>query len=629
MADPTMSDLYGLASGEQLKFDPKAAANAMNACNDLIGKLLAVGKQMDQTAGNTKDFSGPHEPFASGRKWADGFRQLLNQAHSILNQNVQTLTNFENLFKEAAKSFANAEDDSTTAFQKIKVATEASTDGLAPRLNDQQIGDKIKKPNFDYDTIRRFEPGDHQAASTSYKAPTDDRSVSPENSMSLHWGDFWNLKQNIDLNVKDLGTDWHWMQDQMNQSLDNFQRDVCDNSLFNNGWTGVSAGSAAKAASDYVTEARKFATKLGAVGDKLYTVAGYLTATENAMPTSADHPAILAGQGYTTKDGKSVPGSGYYSQDGDRFAMGNTEDECLEEMLRYYRTAFDQLYVNGIEDYNGSLVNFDPFPFANFDLTPKQPDDPSKKSPSDVPSQDGPSPSSPGSPKMTAGIPDSPQDPSNQDPSKDNPTKDDPTKDDPTKTDPTKTTTNDPTSQLTSLAQSLAQQGASVVQTLAQQGAQLLTQGIQSIEQSVQQTKQTTPDDTQTKQVQDILQNLQSQIPNSPGGQPTLPTGGTPSGTPITPVRDNPQTRLFPRASAPDSTQGTSDTAIESRAGLASTSTSSGTSSTPMGGSPMGAAGGQQGSGKEHKRPEYLKAGTHLDEVFQSAPEAVTPVAEK
>ncbi|MFC9993666.1 hypothetical protein [Nocardia sp. NPDC127526] len=592
---PSMTDLLTAATQDTLTFNPALAKNAMDICSGMIGYLLAIGEQLDRTKENTKDFAGPLDPFASGHKWAAGFGQLADQANGILDANVKTVQAMADLFREAAKTFQNAEDESVRAFTSLKMTTQASPDVSMTQNDYAVIFQKYQpRPAGDVEQYRQMvkDPG----AVGNYSMPKDDKALSPENSTALTWGQLVALRNSINSdNVSRLAAEWGWMKGRLDFALDTFKRDIVDNTLMTNGWVGVSASAAAATASNYVTEAKKFAAKMGKIEESLYKAASYLQATKNEMPRT-DQPPLIEKNGdnyYFTEDDRGNP------------SYGSTEQECLEGLLKLYRIAFDATYVQGVFDYNANLISFDVFPTSGLP-TPEVPSNPQNDDPGSPTSPGTTTPSSP-----TTTQPTTPQ-PNEEQPANPNPTQ--------------PTTTDDSLKNVAELASTVLSSGTEALQTVMQEGVT----GLQSLISSG------------TTALQQLTQQETTQDPTTPGLTTTTTTTGNPSGlttgggspsglgsgSPTTTTSPQ-KTQLFPRAAVPVSTASEeTTTTTTSRAGLATTSGTTTGASSPMMGSPMsGASQGQQG--KEHKRAEYLKSGTNLNEVFEELPVAVTPVAEK
>lgn len=594
-----MSEMLNSATNDELKFNPALAMDAMRSCNFLIANLLAIRDQVDRTKENTKDFAGPRDTFASGFKWAEGFRQLGDEARGILDSNVRTIQAMADLYQAAAKTVQNSEDESTREFMRVKMTTEANPDVVMYPSAYSVIDQKFKpQPPIDPNTFSYMKPRPGEKPRNGmegYTLPNDDRALAPENSASLTWGQLYSLKENIATNVTFLAAEWGWMKEQLNIALDIFDRDVTNKPEMLNGWTGASSAEARNAAGKYVGEARKFANKMGDIEGRLYAAASWLQATVKVMPQTPQPPAFQGNDdiGYTVVD------NGY-------FGGGDTSDECLESLMVNYRLAFDMTYIHGLLDYNSTLVNFDEFPTSGLPTLTPQPNTQDQNPVGQTGLQNGGQPSTPSVPSTP-----NPTEVQPTNPGTPNPTP----KDETPKTD-------DSLKDVASLASTLLSSGSEALTSVVEQGVtglqSLISSGTTALQQLMQQTTDNPTDSPTDTPIVPTGLTDPSKVTGTGGGGGGVPTGGgtTPK------LTANPQSTLFPRATV------SSETSTTSRAGLASTATGTTTSSTPMSGAPMSGAGAGAGQGKDYKRPDYLKSAANLDEVVE-APAAVLPVAEK
>ncbi|MFJ9362846.1 hypothetical protein ACIRRA_00290 [Nocardia sp. NPDC101769] len=603
----------------KVDFNAKVASTAISACSTLIEHLLTVQSFLGSR--NVDSFAGPPDEFNSGEAWAEGFRKLDTDLGGALNGHITVVTDLSEKFKAAIKEFKNAEDESIAGFLNQKMPDKLTNPaGLGPdysKVNSKVPTPKpVEKYNTNHSGRQRTQAYDYSHIDLKDNL---DRVAWPENPYTKGWDALAGLGANIKGVPGRLAADWGWMKDELNKAVTNFNTDTIDGH-FRNSWSNGS-GQAALAALDKAKSAiSDLTSKMGDVEDRLYKAEGWLKATKERMPTGKA-PEVLAPKGGNNNGGKSTT-SRYMVTDRNTTYAAATAQDCMEMVLAKYRQDCEAYYVAGIMEYNTSLVAI-PQPEA-----PKAPAPPSIPQPGDQPKNDdqpkdtpqvspsgtptGGNPSTPNTPTTPTDTPTTPQTPTTQTPTNTNTN---------TNTDTTLTT-------LTSALTTLAQDGVQMVESLASQGSSL----IQSLVSS-QTTQKTT--DTSAQQLEQQLASLLTPTtpadPSSPGGTPTSP-GGTPTGgTPTTPKVDTPKTQLFPRANVATEEE-KSETVTASRAGLATgTATGTGTSSgTGMSGSPMGAAGGAgQAGGKEHKRPEFLRSGQNLDDVFEGIPEAVRPVAEQ
>lgn len=604
-----------MVDSSKVDFDPKVASTAINACSTLLDHLLTVRSFLGSR--NVESFAGPPAEFNSGESWAEGFRKLDTDLGGALTGHIAVVTALSEKFKNAIKEFKNAEDDSIAVFLNQKMPDAPSTAAIqGPDYS--KISSKIPtpKPVEKYNSNRS---GKQRTQAYKYQDLDlhGDRVVWPENPYIKEWDALRGLGESIHGVPGRLAADWGWMKDELNKAVTNFKTDI-NEGHFQNSWTSGSGPVALAAATSARTAISDLTAKMGDVEDRLYKAEGWLKATADRMP-KGDAPKV----GTLQNRDKSIR---YTMTDRNTTYGAATAKDCMEMVLSKYRQDCEAYYVAGIMEYNDSLVAIPQPEAPKVDVPPVPPvpqPDGSPKKDDDPAGQPQISPS--GSP--TGGNPSTPEAPA------DTPTTPDPTTQTPqtpTTQNPTNTNTNTDTtlSTITSALTTLAQDGAQMVESLASQGSSLIQSLVSS--QTTQKTTDTTAQQLE-QQLASLLTPTTPADPSSPGGTPASP-GGTPTGgTPSTPKVDSPKTQLFPRAAvtADEEKTGTVTTA---RAGLATgTTTGTGTSSASgMAGSPMGsAAGAGQSGGKEHKRPEFLRSGENLDDVFEGIPEAVKPVAEK
>ncbi|MFE6862787.1 hypothetical protein [Nocardia sp. NPDC057668] len=624
MADATLAEMLAAAGLDQLTFNPSVATAAMNTCSNTIATLLAIRNQADKTRDSIKDFAGPSPEIASGHKWAEGFRQLAAQAGVILGENISTVQAMADLYRDAAKTFQNSEDESVQSFTKIKMATEART-GLPAVDYSSRVEPHIPAPK----TImnKTLLPGE---ASQNWTLPNDDRALSPENSTSLGWSTLYTLGTIIDANdVVRLADEFKWMKTQLTSALTTFKSEIVDNPTFKNQWVGLSAQSAERAGGNYVTAATDFANKLGDIDSRLRTSASWLLAAKNAMPKTASPPQMTKENNYWV-----------YDSGGAHWSMGDTEQECLDNLLKIYRMDFDSTYLPGLYDYNSTLVKFEVFPTKGLPTAsiPSQP----QVNPAAVPNTNGG-----GGGNNTGGggggVPSVPVNTDEQQKAAEEAAKtaaDEAAKkaaEEAAKTaaEEAAKQASEATTKQSEALQSLLSTGSEALTSALSAGSEALqsvvTQGLSGLtslaDQLTTAVKEITEPTTEQPEVQPVPTTPTTPgVPTTTGGGGGGGGGGVPTGA--APVQNSPQTKLFPRAAVSVDETATTTT---SRAGLASTTTGGTTSSgTPMAASPMGAGAAQgAGQGKEQKRPDYLRSSENIKEALGVLPEASTPVADR
>ncbi|MFE3188704.1 hypothetical protein ACFXHA_06815 [Nocardia sp. NPDC059240] len=677
---PSWSFVRGLgANSAELFFTVDSAKIGINACTDLMWALLSVQDTLNRddkgSICNPRDFAGPKQ-FPSGAKWADVFRSAGVDLRDRVNSQIAVVKAMGETMQSAIKAFGDAEEKSADDLRKaiIPGSIPSYSDDLStpngkawdswknwmstnaptpwPQLGNSpanaQISDAYKKLNEkDSDrtselpglTNLMMESGDNQKAAKDHKDAeflTTHGAVQPEWPFysGFHWDDFYEFGNSIvEEQVMTTAVGWELIRGELDRAYKEFEsksRRIAD------GWQGHSSESATTAMAAVIADGAALVAKIPDIEDRLMDAHGWLKAARLKMPTNrqpkledvkknADETYVVQIDDRTGRLG---------SNNGGNEVGGPTPEAAIEHGTTFYRIEFYETYFKGIEAHNKALASLT-FPTMTSKpgtsalppppevLTP--PDDKSKGNGGN-PSAGSPSAGSPSAPGGTPTVPDG-KDPKDTDPKETDPKDVDKNTKDTTKTGDTTLST------IVSAVENLAQQGVSLVESLASTGETALQQGITSLSSLLtsQQTTQTTTTD-QVKQLEEQL----AALTNTPTdkGSPVSPGGGTPGGpSTTTPVKDTPQTtRLFPRANVPATTDEKEETVTASRAGLATGSTTSTATSGASGsGMPMGGAGaaGGQGSGKEHKRPEYLRSGENLEEVFEGLPEAVRPVAEK
>ncbi|WP_306356152.1 MULTISPECIES: PPE domain-containing protein [unclassified Nocardia] len=623
----SLADLRGQVSApdEPLRFEPRAAAIAVQACGDLVGQLRTVQESLDagslDSATNLRDFAGPYDTFGSGRKWSEGFRQLGRDLSGVVASHISIVTELSELYRTAAIEFARAEQESEAAFRQaisgfdgIKMPDKASGPAIVPKIT-QALNDKVPTPDpvkeYSEKPNRGNRNGVRSRAFDDYQVPTDGRAVWPENPFSYKWNDFYNLGQNIfSTTAVSAASHWEGMRATLETAANTFKTEI---GKVQNYWSGNSASMAAGTVSSYLSDIEKLTPVMSEVQTRLLAAAGWLRATNREMPDipQPEITQVTAGRYDTSSYQVNYKGQSRRSP---------TPDGAVEPFLKEIQFACEAYYVAGIAEYNESLGSLSlPRPTVQLGtITPPIiTDDPNTNGNPTI--NNGAPTVTTGSPGTTPNIPseiiDLPQDQAPTTPNPDSPTPTDPT----TPTNPS--TTTDTTGQV---LQTLLQQGAQLAQSAVEQGTQAVQQGLQTAQQIAQQAAQLA-----AQQPTIPTPTIPTTTPSPTGTQPTVTGGGSPTttSTPIDPSRTT-QSRLFPRASISDTT--TAQTSTVARAGLASASaTTSGTSGMPMMGSPGAAGAGQQGSDKEHKRPAYLRSGGHLEDVFDAEPVSANAVVER
>ncbi|MCU1643419.1 MAG: hypothetical protein JWN03_3694 [Nocardia sp.] len=640
---PSWSDVRGLGADPQvLYFTVDAAKIGLNACTELMWSLLVVQDSLNRTDSgsicNPYDFAGPPGIFRSGPKWADVFRTAGLDLRDKVNSHIDIVNAMADSFKFAAKKFVNTEAQSVDDFNSVTMPNHVpknrddpnwSSVPTMPSASDTGIYKNVSGKSSDRtsnipsaDSLQASVENDRK----SYEHYTAEGTggVQPEwgYDKSLHWKDFYDFGESIiSERVMTLAVDWEKVRIDLDAAFKKFESQK--EPMFD-GWRGRSADKGGAAVTAVINDGNALTAKIQDIENRLVDAYGWLRAAHLKMPKvpqphvedKGNHKYEIKLVDYTNDTKRIVP-----------TVTGMSPEACEELATNVFRAEFQDTYVQGIESHNKSLASFEFPPMTSKPGAPLSPPPPPQIA--DPPPKITPGAGTPGSGTPGGGTPSSPGSPTLPDDT----TPKDTNPKDTTPKDTTPANTNDQTlSTVVSAVESLAKEGASLVESLAQQGATLAQQGIQSVaslltsQQTTQQTPQTTTEQQVQQQLADLTSSLTSPGPSSLGGSPSGVTSGGPT---TTVAKDNQLSRLFPRAGVAVSSDVKEEAVSTGRAGLAASSTtsSSGTSGsgTPMG---SGANAGGQGAAKEHKRPEYLRSGENLEEVF-GTPEAVLPVAEK
>lgn len=564
------------------------AADVLDAVKSVFAKRF-VGRlgegQTSTVAGMTSELGYGYKGFGtlrSGTAMTAMFSKLDSNLADALSAQEKILEEMGNAFSCAAKGYRNTEEESKSYFTSLTPGKNDGPYDIIDHAVETYVGvthksgvnvgdwgdgkDSSLKNNFD--TSHKSAP----VADANFKASYLG-SLEPAEGIGRS-----EIEKLIDLDgihLTEAGAVWKAWASFLQGKFDDYSRSIT--AIRDNGkWTGPGIDSIVGALNSYMTQVHTLTESMWAVGDLLVYAGGWAnTTSKHARTAHADH-----------------------------------KDDDLK-MVEEFRPVFKAVYQYGWNQTFNSMPGI-PSPSAMVSpFTPGAPTGDGKQPGSYNPTGSG-TPSTPSTPSLT------------DQPKVDTPNLDQNPKTNPTQETPKTTNTTDQTSQITSIISTLAQQGVSLVENLASTGSSL----VQALQKSATTTDTTKTTDDLAKQIA-TLTNLPTSPTDTktPGGSPGSP-GGSPSAG--IPRETTTQSKLFPRSTV--SSTDKDETVSTTRAGLATgAATTTGTGTTGSSGAPMGsgAQAGSQGAGKEHKRPEFLRSGANLDEVFEDIPAAVRSVAEK
>ncbi|WP_067561609.1 hypothetical protein [Nocardia acidivorans] len=567
------------------------AADVLDAVQSVLAKRF-VGRlsegQTSSVAGFTLQDGFGYKGFGelrSGQDMTAMFTKLDSDLVDALKAQEKILSEMGNAFACAAKGYKSTEDESKSYFNSLKPGSNSGPYTGIDEAVQQYVGlDSSRNPKIDDwgsgkdSVLKNSFSGSHKDASLAdpgYKARYNDSLEPAESIGSAEIDKLSNIGITNGGQLVQAGAVWKSWASFLQGKFAEYKTNI--GAIQDTGqWTGPGIESINNALTSYMAQVHTLTESIGAVGDLLVYSGGWVSSTyEQAATAHANHK--------------------------------NDERKMVEE----FRPVFKAVYQYGWNQTFNSLPGI-PSPSAMVSpFTPGAPKGDGKQPGGYNPSGSG-TPSSPSTPSLT------------DQPKVDTPNPNQTPKDNPTQETPKTTTTTDQTSQITSLISTLAQQGASLAENLASTGSSL----IQALEKSTTTTDTTKTTDDLAKQIA-TLTNLPT-VPTdtkTSGGSPGSPGGSPSAGIPKETVT---QSKLFPRSTV--SSTDKDETVSTTRAGLATgAATTTGAGTTGSSGMPMGsgAQAGSQGAGKEHKRPEFLRSGANLDEVFEDIPAAVRSVAEK
>ncbi|WP_433592837.1 hypothetical protein [Nocardia sp. CA-145437] len=610
-----------------LKFDSEVATRLAQLCAFMTHGIDQVSANIEHVT-KLPDFGARDGgTLASGHSLAQKFINAANDLHDrVLVEHKNILSAMGQTFLSAIVTMEAQEGDSASRFSSIlkevengkafdgkpvlykpesnkpyNWTTRQDRDSLSPGGKGVYVGeDNVGKtgktesvhytPEFSDKLEGLHELTDLQKRITGERDSSD---VNPERGESLSWNDLYanfGYLPNSSKTVLAASNSWKGFADVLKAEATRFT-DGFAAEFGKHRFSGEAAQAAVQSGKDYGAQLSSLIEALNIIGENLRISASWMEKTHWYMP-QVDEKTFLS--------------------------MHKSQKIFLTE-YNADQTKWNEWYVVGATASSNCIPTL---PSVDGSKSPMAPAPAPVKPPGDNPDPNAEKPKPTGDPSGTPGSPSgspaSPSVPDTKQPEDKQPEDKKPTT--PTDKQPTDTKNTD-LSTLASTLSTIAQQGVSMVETLAKDGSSLV--------QSLLSSQQTTT--TAQQQLQQQLAALTTtpvtpSSPTSPGGSPSSP--GSPGGPSSTPVRENPQSKLFPRAGSP-STEESKETATASRAGLATTSST--TSGSGMSGMPMsgaGAGGAGQGGGKEHKRPEYLKSADNFAEALGVLPEAVTPVAD-
>ncbi|WP_433564579.1 hypothetical protein ACQP1O_04225 [Nocardia sp. CA-151230] len=596
---------------DRLQLDPgsaeagaKYAAEAINALNAAKGYAYLL----DQYSG----FSN-NGVLQSALNLQDRFAKEGGRVGGIIDDYISLLNAMGDTFTAAGKTYRETDDQSKSDFDKLKTqaVVDMHFDGI-PLDGTTQLSswsDSSSPTPSDSNGM-----GD-MAKVAKEKSGRYTDAIGPEDPTHHDGKWFFDVGQGIDPTpIANRSALWKWIAQVVGSSFESLTGAV--KRLESDGhWTGQGADAAIAACQAFEAQGTEFSTDLWAVAENLLYTATWLNQTKAGMPRNWE----------------------------DSFKGTSTETYIINTGT----AAFTAWYIPGIGNSSTTIpILVDPTkpPTRNPSDNPRSDyggtrPDPRSGGPTGRVTPTGPGGGDPGAkkpggktdPKGAHPGKDDPKDKDQKDPhgkdGKDPNGKDgkDPNGKDPTKTDPNGRNPNG-TSPNGSNPDGTNQNSSNPSSSNSGQSA---LSGLQSALQSMASTTGQTTDQKKQQDLKDALKDspLTNLLDNLKVPQGGSPGGGGPGGSPIKPLAEVANARLFPRAAVAEEAVESGIAAGSARAGIASGSGTSGMGG-GMGGMGHGGGGAHGAQGKEHKRPDFLDSNEYLDEAMGTAPIVAKPVVE-
>ncbi|MEV4124618.1 hypothetical protein [Nocardia sp. NPDC049707] len=658
---PSWSGLKNQAANGTLKLDDTAIADLRNACDAVIGRLLAVKQEISELA-NIKAFAPTTLP--SSDTLAQKYVTSANNFGDIVQRHLDIQNDMMDTFIAAGKAYINAEVDSSqrldrlAALSKVSPVTKKAGDlGVDLGKVDTKVDrmgfhgfdqlDKSKIKNANGNPNGSFVP-EHNTQGDMFKGAA----AEGENPDKFDYQFLYRIGQEIDHQTpgKRAGQ-WDKLAGVLDDVFTTFNNKI---GAVANGekWGGDGAGAAKLATNQYVTDTQNLRAQMRSLSGNLAYTSGWLQLTKSVMPQT---PTDRSNQEFEAPSGPVITAPG-----GGSGPTGGT----YPDQTPIYRENFKNTYLIGLPESDTSIPSL-PQPTSPIKEIPNSTD------PHTRPTTGGPGPSSgPGTSaqqQQQTGEAARRQRQAQQEADRrqraaDNYTKQqredaarrqrDADKYAEQQRKENEKYTNEQRArarqqeeaaaayqremqekgrkqQAEQEARQAAQQAEQEAQQAASQAQQALEKAMSGGEQALQQAMSAAQQAAQQALAGQQAAAARAGIPGMPtpgdlaklgggggGGAGPGGTSGLSAGKQLTE-----SAKLFPRASA-----ATTGLGALGRAGAASPMAATPGSPGPAGAAGRGADGGQ---GNNHKRPAYLESVEHMDDLLGDAPRVVRPVVEQ
>ncbi|MFE3057754.1 hypothetical protein [Nocardia sp. NPDC059239] len=599
------------AKHDRLQLDPGSAEAGAKYAAEAITSLNAA-KGYTYLLNQYTGFSD-NSILQSALNLEDRFAKEGGRVGGIIDDYITMLNSMGDTFVAAGKTYRMTDDQSKSDFDTIKTQAnkDMTFDGIpldgATALD--SWSDSSSPTPSDANGM-----GDMAAVGKATSGRYTDAIGSED--PSHHDGKwFFDVGQGIHPTpIADRSALWKWIAQVISSSFETLSG--CVKRLESDGhWTGKGADAAVAASQQFEAQAKAFSTDLYAISENLLYTATWLSQTKAAMPTIWDDSYRgTSTETYIINTGTAAFTAWYIP------GIGNSST-TIPILVDPTAPPKNDNSGSPRNDYTGpGPYNKSGGPRGN--VSPSGPGggagDPSAKKPGGKTDPKGAHPGKDDPKNKDAKDPNGKdaKDPNGKDAKDPNGGKTDPTGKNPNGTSPNGSNP-DGTNSNSSNPSSSSNSGQSALSGLQSALQSMTSQGSQTTDQK---KAQDLKDALKDSPLTNLLDNLKAPGGGSPGG-------GGPGGSPIKPLAEVANARLFPRAAAAEEAIDGS-IAGAARAGVASGSAAGGMGGGGMGGMGHGGGGAHGGQGKEHKRPEFLDSSEYLDEAMGTAPIVAKPVVE-
>ncbi|MEV6135822.1 hypothetical protein AB0L63_07100 [Nocardia sp. NPDC051990] len=346
------SGLKNQAANGTLKLDDTAIADLRNACDAVIGRLLAIKREISELA-NIKAFAPTTLP--SSNTLAQKYVTSANNFGDIVQRHLDIQNDMMDTFIAAGKAYINAEVDSSqrldrlAALSKVPPVTKKAgdlgvdlgkVDTKVDRMGfhgfDQLDKSKIKNPNGNPNGS--FVP-EHNTQGDMFKGAA----AEGENPDKFDYQFLYRIGQEIDHQTpgKRAGQ-WDKLAGVLDDVFTTFNNKI---GAVANGekWGGDGAGAAKLATDQYVTDTQNLRAQMRSLSGNLAYTSGWLALTMSAMPQT---PTDRSNQEFEASSGPVVSNPG-----GGTGLNGGT----YPDQTPIYRENFKNTYLIGLPESDTSI----------------------------------------------------------------------------------------------------------------------------------------------------------------------------------------------------------------------------------------------------------------------------------